>query len=146
VTAFTVNVPANTTFARFSLFDSDVTPASDLDLYVFRGSTFVGASGSGTSNEEVNLLNPTAGTYTVYVHGFNVAPGVTASFTLYSWLLGSASAGNMTVTAPTTASTGGTGTISMSFGGLVPGTRYLGSVAYSGTPGLPDPTIVRVDP
>jgi len=146
VASFAINVPAGTTFARFSLFDSDVTPASDLDLYVFRGTTFVGGSGTGTSNEEVNLVNPPAGTYTVYVHGFNVAPGVTASFKLYSWLLGSASAGNMTVSAPTTASVGGSGTVSLSFSGLVPGTRYLGSVAYSGIAGLRDPTIIRVDP
>jgi hypothetical protein len=35
---------------------------SDLDLYVFRGATFVGGSSSGTSNEEANVLNPPAGT------------------------------------------------------------------------------------
>jgi subtilisin family serine protease len=147
VTAFTVNVPSGTTYARFSLFDGNVTPAgSDLDLYVYRGTTLVGLSGAEGSNEEVDLLNPPADTYTVYVHGFNVTPGVTANFTLYSWLLGGTSAGNMTVTAPATASIGGSGTVSLSFSGLVPGTRYLGSVAYGGIAGLPNPTIVRVDP
>ena len=30
--------------------------------------------------------------------------------------------------------------------GLLPGTKYLGSVAYSGTSGLPNPTIVTVNP
>jgi len=146
VASFAVAVPAGTTFARFSLFDGQVTPASDLDLYVFRGTTLVGRSAADGSNEEVNLVNPPAGTYTVYVHGFNVAAGVTASFQLYRWLLDSASAGNMTVAAPATASTGGSGTVSLSFSGLVPGTRYLGSVAYTGVAGLPNPTIVRVDP
>jgi hypothetical protein len=146
VTAITVEVPAGMSYARFSLFDSSVTPASDLDLYVFRGTTFVGGSGSGTSNEEVDVLNPPAGSYTVYVHGFNVTPGVTASFTLFKWLLPPTAAGNMTVSAPTSAVTGGPGTIAVSFSGLVPGTKYLGSVAYSGVAGLPDPTIVRVDP
>ena len=33
----------------------------------------------------------------------------------------------------------------VTFSGLTPGTKYLGSVAYSGAPGMPDPTIVRVD-
>lgn len=144
-TPFTVVIPAGTTYARFSLFDANVSPASDLDLYVYRGTTQVGSSGGGTAAEEVDLVNPTAATYTVYVHGFAV-PGGTANFTLFSWLLGSASAGNMAVSAPTTATTGGTGAINLTFTGLVSGTKYLGSVAYSGVAGLPNPTIVRVDP
>jgi subtilisin family serine protease len=145
VASFTVVIPAGTTYARFSLFDSSVTPPSDLDLYVYRGTTLVASSGSGTSNEEANVLNPAADTYTVYVHGFSVtAPA--ANFTLFNWLLPATAAGNMTVSAPTSATTGGTATIGLSFNGLVPGTKYLGSVAYSGIAGLPNPTIVRVDP
>jgi subtilisin family serine protease len=144
VTAIPVVIPAGTTYARFSLFDANVTPTSDLDLYVYRGTTLVGASGNGTSDEEVNLLNPAPDTYTVYVHGFNVTG--TASFRLFSWPLGSASAGNMTVSAPASALLGGTGAINLTFSGLTAGTKYLGSVAYSGAAGLPNPTIVRVDP
>jgi hypothetical protein len=52
----------------------------------------------------------------------------------------------MTVSAPASATTGATGTIGLSFSGLTAGMRYLGSVAYSGAPGMPNPTIVRVDP
>ena len=52
----------------------------------------------------------------------------------------------MTVTAPATATIGATGTISLSFSGLTAGTKYLGSVAYGGAAGMPNPTIVRVDP
>ncbi len=145
VTAIPVTIPTGTTYARFSLFDANVSPASDLDLYVFRGTTLVGSSTTGTANEEVNLVNPTAGSYIVYVHGFNV-PGGTATFTLFNWLLGSANAGNMTVSAPATAVTGGPGTIQLNFNGLAPATKYLGSVAYSGSvTGFPAPTIVRVD-
>jgi len=143
--SFPVTIAAGTSYARFSLFDANVSPPSDIDLYVYRGTTLVAASGSGTSNEEANLLNPVAGAYTVYVHGFNV-PG-TANFTLFSWLLGMAPAGNMAVGSPPTAVLGGTGNINLTFNGLTPGTKYLGSVAYDGsTPGLPNPTIVRVDP
>jgi len=146
-TAFTVVIPAGLTHARFSLFDANVTPASDLDLYVYRNNAgspvLVGVSGSGTSAEEVNLLNPIADTYTVYVHGFAVTG--TASFTLFSWQLGSAAAGNMTVSAPPTATLGATGAINLTFSGLSPATKYMGSVVYGGAAGMPNPTVVRVD-
>ena len=145
--AFPVTIPAGTTHARFSLFNANVTPPSDLDLYVYRNNAgspvLVGASGGGTSAEEVNLLNPVADTYTVYVHGFAVAG--TANFTLFHWLLGTAAAGNMAVSAPAAAVQGTTGTINLTFSGLAAGTKYMGSVAYGGTAGLPNPTIVRID-
>jgi subtilisin family serine protease len=140
-----VTIVAGTTHARFSLFDADVNPGSDIDLCVFNSaSALVGSSGSGTSAEEVNLLNPAAGGYTVVVQGWGVVGS--SPFKLYTWLLGSAAAGNMTLSAPSSATIGATGTISLSFSGLTAGTKYLGSVAYSGAAGMPNPTIVRVDP
>jgi hypothetical protein len=51
----------------------------------------------------------------------------------------------MAVSAPGAATTGATGTINLTFSGLAPATKYLGSVAYTGIAGLPNPTIVRVD-
>jgi len=142
--SFDMTVITGTTYARFSLFDANVSPASDLDLYVYRGTTLVGSSGGGTAAEEVNLVNPTPGAYKVWVHGFAVTG--TANFTLFTWLLGTANAGNMTVTAPASATLGQTAAINLAFSGLAPGVKYLGSVAYAGTAGLPSPTIVRVDP
>jgi hypothetical protein len=142
-----VTIPAGTTYARFSLFDADVAAGADIDLCVIRVApgepALVGSSGSGTSAEEVNLVNPTAGDYIVVVHGWGV-PG-TSPFKLHTWLLGSADAGNMTVTAPASATTGATGQIGLTFSGLAAGTKYLGSVAYAGAAGMPNPTIVRVD-
>jgi subtilisin family serine protease len=149
---YTVTVPAGSSYARFSLFDANVSPASDLDLVVYRcgdptcatGSQ-VGSSGGGTSAEEVNLLNPTAATYLVEVDGYATPNNQPATFTLFTWVLGTADEGNMTVTAPTTAALGGTGTIDLTFSGLDSGVKYLGSVAYDGVAGMPNPTIVRVD-
>jgi hypothetical protein len=138
-----VSVPAGTTYARFSLFDPDVNPGSDLDLCVFKDTTLVGLSGAGTSTEEVNLLNPDAATYTVVVQGWGVVGS--SPFKLHTWLIDSTAAGNMTVSAPSSATIGATGTINLTFNGLAPATKYLGSVAYSGIAGLPNPTIVRVD-
>jgi subtilisin family serine protease len=139
-----VAIPAGTTYARFSLFDAFTDGEDDLDLCVFLGTTNVGSSGSGTSAEQVNLVNPAAGAYKVVVQGWGT-DGPDAEYTLFHWLLGSTSAGNMAVTAPVAATTGGTGSVNLTFSGLVPATKYLGSVAYSGVAGLPNPTIVRVD-
>jgi hypothetical protein len=140
-----VAVPAGTTYARFSLFDADVNAGADIDMCVFNSAgTLVGSSGSGTSAEEVNLLNPAADTYTVVVQGWGVVGS--SPFKLHTWLLDSAAAGNMTVTAPASATLGTTGSIGLSFSGLTPGMKYLGSVAYGGAAGMPSPTIVRIDP
>jgi subtilisin family serine protease len=148
--AIPVVIPAGTTFTRFALFDADVTAGTDLDVYVYQGTTLVGSSANATSAEEVNFTfaTPSASpiALTVYVHGFAVSGGSTP-FKLHAWQLGTAAAGNMTVTPSTaTASTAGTATITLGFSGLTPGTKYLGSVAYGGAAGMPAPTIVRVDP
>jgi hypothetical protein len=79
------------------------------------------------------------------VVGFAVPVG-SASFTMFNWALGSTAAGNMTVTAPAAAVIGQTGAISLATNGLTAGKKYLGSVVYGGAAGLPNPTIVRVDP
>jgi hypothetical protein len=142
--SYDVTIPAGTSYARFSLFDENVSPASDLDLSVYKGTTLVGSSGGGTSSEEVNLINPAAGTYTVYVDGYATADPST--FTLFTWVLGTAAAGNFSVTAPASATVGATGAIGLTFSGLTPGVKYLGSVAYEGVAGMPNPTIVRVNP
>ena len=139
-----VTVQAGTTYARFSLFDADVKQGSDLDLCVANAAgAIIGSSGSGSSAEEINLTNPAAGTYTVVVQGWGVVGS--SPFALHSWLLGSTDAGNMAVSAPASGSIGDAGAIDLSFSGLAPGTKYLGSVAYGGDTGMPNPTIVRVD-
>ena len=149
IKVFDVAVPAGSTHARFSLFDNFTDGADDLDLYVYRVNadatkTFVGVSGSGTSAEEVNLVNPTAATYKVYVHAF-ATEGPDANFTLFTWVLGSTSAGNMTVSAPASATTGVTASIGLTFSGLAPATKYLGLVAYDDGAVSLGRTIVRVD-
>ncbi|MBK7901797.1 MAG: S8 family serine peptidase [Proteobacteria bacterium] len=142
-----VSVPAGTTYTRFSLFDANSSADSDLDLEVYNSAfTLIGGSGGATSAEEVSFVNLTPGTYYVLVVGY-AAPAPTADYTLFTWQLGSTDVGNMTVTAPATAVTGTSGNIGLAFPGpLVPGTKYLGSVAYGGIAGMPNPTIVRVDP
>jgi hypothetical protein len=142
-----VTIPAGTTYTRFSLFDADVNPGSDIDLCVFQSTTLVGSSGSGTSAEEVNFSfsSPSASpiALTVVVQGWGVVGS--SPFKLHAWYLGTANAGNMTISAPATAAIGATGNVSLSFSGLAAGTKYLGSIVYGGAAGMPAPTIVRVD-
>ncbi len=141
-----VTIPAGTTYARFSLFDPAVASTLDLDLEVYNSAGVrVGSSGGATAAEEVSLRNPPADTYIVRVVGFLVPAG-SENFSLYSWVLGSADAGNMIVTAPAAATTGVSGAIGITTTSLTAGTKYLGSVVYGGSAGMPNPTIVRIDP
>jgi hypothetical protein len=134
-------VPAGTTYARFSLFDAEVDGATDdLDLYVYRRNadgtkTLVGVSGGGTAEEEVNLTNPAAATYSAYVHGWGT-DGPDANYNLFGWILGSTAAGNATVTPSSgTATTGTTQNLTFAWTGLTAGTKYLGRIAFSGVSG-----------
>jgi hypothetical protein len=131
-TVHTFVVPAGTKYLRFATFNTDVDGAHDLDMYVYRGATgatLVGASGGGTSDEVVNLVNPIAETYRVYIHGWQTAGGGTANYTLFSWQVPSTSA-NFTVSAPATATLGTSANITASWSGLSAATRYLGLVTY----------------
>lgn len=133
-TVHTFTIPAGTTYARWSLFDSDVDGPHDLDLYVYKGATganLVASSGGGSSAEEANLANPAADTYRVYVHGWQTAGGGTANYTLFSWQVPSTSAGNLTITAPSTVKLAGTASITARWSGLSAATRYLGFVSYN---------------
>jgi subtilisin family serine protease len=130
--SFDVEVPAGTALSRFSLFDDETDGNDDLDLYVYRGATSVGSSGGGTSDEQVDLVLPTAGRYTVYVHGWQT-DGPDANFTLSTWNVGLVDgAGNMVVTAPPEAVIG-TSTIDVAWSGLDADTRYLGAVSHTGS-------------
>ncbi|QBQ54982.1 S8 family serine peptidase [Nitrosococcus wardiae] len=153
ITVHVVDIPAGTKYARFSLFDGDTDGQDDLDLYVFDPDTadFVGSSGTPTSAEEVNLENPDPGMYQVVVHGWQT-DGPDANYTLFSWALGAADAGNMTVTAPSSAILGASDTVTVDWSSLETATKYLGSVTYhditspSGyNDGLIDFTLVRID-
>jgi hypothetical protein len=147
-TFFDIVVPAGTTYARFSLFNAFTDGFNDLDLYLYRviGGTEkpVSASGGPTADEEINLYDPEAGTYRVWVHGYTT-DGPSANFTLFSWILGSGAAGNMSVAAPAYVTDQMLAPITLSFGGLAAGTKYLGSVAYDGVVGGLRPTIVTID-
>ncbi len=144
---FNVAVPAGTLLARFSLFNDDTAggAGSDLDLEVYLGSTLVGGSGSGTSDERVDLPNPVAGNYTACVIGF--APlGGSAAFTLSSWALQpGAGVGNLKTVAPSTVYVGGTATAAISWSATA-GKRYLGMMQLKdGSATTVGQTLITID-
>jgi hypothetical protein len=140
----TFTVPAGQSLLRVGIDEDFITPSgTDLDVYLFRGTTFVGQAADGDSDEMVTVANPTAGTYTVYVHGFaTVAPS--ASFTLFEWQVPTSSAGNMNVPGPATATVGGIVPVNLTFTGLAADTWYLGQVVYNDGTSNIGSTIVNV--
>ena len=130
-----VTVPAGTKVLRAQLFNADTEggSASDIDLVVLRGSTTVGSSGAGDSNELVSLNNPTAGAYSVCVDGYAPVNG-SAAYRASVWLIGATGPGTLKAFGPSSVTTGGTASIGLSW--KVPaGARYLGLVEYRSTAG-----------
>ena len=111
-----------------SLFDGETDGADDLDLYVFDpDGNFAGGSVSTTAEEQVDIVNPAAGDWTVVVHGF-ATDGPDSNYNLFNFVV-NGDEGNMTVTAPAVATLGGTAPIDVAWTLADPG-RYLGLVNY----------------
>lgn len=153
ITWHLVSAPTGTEYLRISLFDGYTDGQDDLDVYVweFPSFNFVGSSTTPTSEEEVNVVSPAATQYAVAIHGWET-DGPEANYTLFDWALGGADEGNMTITAPSSATLGATETITLAWSALDTETKYLGSVTYhdvaspaSYNDGLVDFTIVRID-
>lgn len=140
----TFTVPAGQSLLRAGIDEDFVTPSNtDLDVFLYRGTTLVGVAADGDSDEMVTLSNPTAATYTVYVHGF-ATNGPSADFTLFEWQVPTTSAGNMNVPAPAAATIGGTIPVNLTFTGLAANTWYLGQVVYNDGSSNVGSTIVNV--
>ena len=125
-------VPPGTTLARFSLFDSEIGAQNDLDLQIQGPDPtfpFVCFSGTGTSEEQCDLVNPAPGTYAAFVIDFSSDAGPTA-YTLWNFNLDGTDAGNTTITAPPSAVLGTSGNIMVDWAGLTAGTRALGIISY----------------
>jgi hypothetical protein len=144
-------VPTGTTLFRVALFDAETDGApDDLDLYVLQGSNIIGASAGATANEVITFtVNPANApiAVTIVVHGFET-DGPDSNFTLFTWNVGTADAGNMMAVAdPPIATQGGSGSIDLTFDVPDPDTRYLGTVVYTDgvTPLVgASPTIVSI--
>ena len=151
VQSFNFTVPVGAALARFQLFNSDTQggAASDLDLEVHAGAgctgPLVGSSGSGTSDERVDLSAPAAGTYSACVIGYAPAGG-SATFAMSSWIVGPP-VGTQTLRAAGASRVflGGTASVAASWN-VARGSRYLGTLQFKDGVGTPlGTTILSVD-
>jgi subtilisin family serine protease len=128
-----VTVPAGQRYVRFALFDDFTDGNDDLDLVIYRQSganwVLVGSTGGATSAETFSLINPTAGLYRVFVHGFET-DGPDAQYTFFHWIVPDPAAGNLLVTAPATVEAGNTYQVTGSWSGLTAGVKYLGTLTH----------------
>jgi hypothetical protein len=127
-------------FLRIALDTDDLTPANrdtDIDLYLYDADgNRVAASTAGGTNELIDLPLPDDGTYTLYVHGWQVIGG-TADFSLRTWSVPiDAGTGALTIeSAPAAAEVGATGEVVASWTGLEPDDQYLGAISHTGNGG-----------
>jgi hypothetical protein len=134
---------AGAAFVRWEL----VIPGDDdIDLFLENSSgAIIATSTSGGTDELIELVLPADDTYTMVVHGWSV-PNAPLPYTLHYWAVPLASGGSLNIdSAPTSAVTGVTGTVDLSWSGLAAGTSYLGAVSHTGDAGLMGLTLVEVD-
>jgi hypothetical protein len=127
-----VRVRRGTNVARFDLNAED--DADDLDLYIGVGDALVASSATGAADEQVTLTRPAAGTYDVYVDGYDDAQGEGAiPFTLTNWVLPKGDQGNLTVSPdPIQVTAGERFRYTAAWRGLAIDQRWFGYVNYVG--------------
>jgi len=152
VNAHNFTIAAGTQLARFALFDSETSGkgGSDLDLLLMRANangvySTVASSGNGTSNENIQLLNPAAANYRLCVIGYEPKDGAD-TYKLSSWIVTPTSTGgSFKVSAPSTVTAGGTATVGMAWSGLPVGKRHMGVVTFKSGATVIGTTVVEVD-
>jgi len=147
------DLPANAHF-RLATFDEDTSSpgADDIDLRLFLAATDcdtfdisqIGASGGATSEEVIDIANGPAGGYVAVVDYFSAANGTDTDYKLWFQMVLPGSAGNNTVTAPASATTGNSDTVTVDYTGLAP-TRNLGVLHHNDGSGELDRTIIDID-
>ena len=119
---------------------------ADLDIFVYDpNGVEVATSTNGGSNEQIDIVLPENGTWTVWVHGWQAA-GDDTDFEFYTWAVPLASGGSLTVDdAPASAVIGATEPVTASWTGATAGQWFLGAVSHSDASDLVGLTLVNVD-
>ncbi|WP_144876435.1 S8 family serine peptidase [Microbacterium sp. 1.5R] len=130
-----VDVPEGTTLARFDLDSSDDT-GSDLDLTVYRVVSPDDLqyyerwqSATGSADEQVTVVAPTAGTYLVVANVYATSAPMTWDMT-YAAVQPEGDGSFTANPNPISAVRGEKTSYDLSWTGLTAGTRYLGLVQY----------------
>ncbi len=148
-------------YQQWAMYDEYTDGSHDMDLYLFYCPSDVNLpctiddqSFSATSTERVGAAPPMDdGTgddaYFVIIHGYETANQEEANLVLFSWALPGAAEdlGNMTLTAPASASVGATGTVEATWAGLSagPASKQVGAISHTGPSGLIDVTTVEIE-
>ncbi len=121
--------------------------SDDLDLYLYaEDGRLVASSTAMGSVERVDLTAPEAGTYTVMVHGWEVA-GIEAAYELTVWVVGDATDARLTVVGrPAVATQNGGGVVTVAWSDAQPGAELLGAVTHADAVGNIAVTAISVDP
>jgi hypothetical protein len=130
-------------FFRIAIPPAATEADADLDVFVFgpNGESF--SSTRGGTDELIDILLPSDGTWQVWVQGW-AAPGGDSDYDMFTWAVPLASGGSLSVdSAPTSATIGASGDITVSWSGLADG-WYLGAVSHTGDAGLMGLTLVEV--
>ncbi|MES2947336.1 MAG: S8 family peptidase [Pseudomonadota bacterium] len=146
IKVYPFSLPADTIVARFETRDTDVgSVGDDNDLIIVSPTGAAVYSGNDGSNEAVQLVSPTAGTYKVCVGAYGGAS--TMTHRLSSWVVTAADASSsLNVLLPSTVYAGSTATAGLSWSGLATGGRYVGGVQYKDAGGaVQTATVLRVD-
>ncbi len=119
---------------------------ADLDIFLYNpAGEEVATSTNGGTNEQIDVVLPEDGTWTLYVQGWS-APGGDSDYDLYAWIVSATPGGNMSIdSAPASANVGSVGTIDVSWTGATAGQWHLGAVSHSNGDGLFGLTLVEVD-
>ena len=139
-------LPIGTIVARFELRDADVGSAGDdNDLMIVSPSGAAVYSGNNGSNEAVQVVSPTAGTYKVCVGAYDGAASMTHR--LSSWVVTTADAStSLNVMLPSTVYPGSTATAGLAWSRLATGGRYVGGVQFKDAGGnVQASTVLRVN-
>ena len=128
VKKYTITVPAGTALTRI---DVDSLPAADdLDLYLYDDKgKLVALSATGAGDEQITELGLAPGTYTAYLNGYATPGG--GSYKITTWNVGTATAGNATVTSPVAGTLGVPVDLTLAWTGLDAAQRYLGWIGYT---------------
>lgn len=139
-TAVPITVAPDTSYLRLSyLLSTD----DDIDLFLCKGTTQVGSSTAGGTNELIELSSPEAGAYTLYVHGWQVVSPPLA-FSIDRWQAVRGEGGLSVDPASAVVSTGDTVDVTASWSGAPSGVSY-GVVDHTKDGATYGQTIVQVN-
>ncbi len=125
----------------------DAVANSDIDIDIFvqdPSGNLIATSTAGATNEEISLILPDDGTYSIWVHGWQTVDA-SADYDLYTWVISATPGGSLVVDAPTSVSIGQQEDLGVSWTGATEGEWHIGAVSHADENGLLGLTLINVD-